>query len=87
MQASPIIYEPLQTLRFEGPNEYMGAMSKMIGNKRGQQASGGGLILGPPRLITSQESSVQRQTERSVKNPQASIKNNQTSDPSPGEKY
>ena len=36
MQASPIIYEPIQTLRFEGPNEFMGAMSKMIGNKRGQ---------------------------------------------------
>ncbi|MFQ5474919.1 MAG: elongation factor EF-2, partial [Candidatus Nanoarchaeia archaeon] len=34
--ATPIIYEPMQTLRFEAPSEYMGEISKLISNKRGQ---------------------------------------------------
>jgi len=34
--AGPIILEPIQTMRFEAPNEYMGEMSKLISNKRGQ---------------------------------------------------
>jgi elongation factor 2 len=36
MTASPIIYEPLQTLQIEGPADNMGDMSKLIANKRGQ---------------------------------------------------
>jgi elongation factor 2 len=34
--ARPLLYEPIQTLRFEGPSEYMGEISKLISNKRGQ---------------------------------------------------
>jgi elongation factor 2 len=34
--AGPILLEPIQTMRFEAPNEYMGEMSKLISNKRGQ---------------------------------------------------
>ena len=35
-EARPLIFEPLQTLRFEAPVEYMGEISKLISNKRGQ---------------------------------------------------
>ena len=35
-QAGPLLFEPLQTLRFEAPSEYMGEISKLIANKRGQ---------------------------------------------------
>jgi len=34
--ANPLLFEPVQTLRFEAPNEYMGEISKIISNKRGQ---------------------------------------------------
>ncbi len=34
--SSPLLYEPVQTLIFEGPDEYMGEISKLISNKRGQ---------------------------------------------------
>jgi elongation factor 2 len=34
--AGPVLYEPVQTLRFEAPMEFMGEISKLIGNKRGQ---------------------------------------------------
>ncbi|NQU78929.1 elongation factor EF-2 [Candidatus Woesearchaeota archaeon] len=34
--ATPILFEPVQTLRFEAPSEYMGEISKLISNKRGQ---------------------------------------------------
>lgn len=33
---SPILFEPIQTLIFEAPAEYMGEISKLISNKRGQ---------------------------------------------------
>ncbi|MBU1205128.1 MAG: elongation factor EF-2 [Nanoarchaeota archaeon] len=36
MLANPLIYEPLQTLQFEAPADYMGEISKLIANKRGQ---------------------------------------------------
>jgi len=36
MLANPVIYEPLQTLQFEAPADYMGEISKLIANKRGQ---------------------------------------------------
>jgi elongation factor 2 len=36
MNAGPVIYEPLQVMRIEAPVEYMGEISKLIGNKRGQ---------------------------------------------------
>jgi len=36
MLSNPVIYEPLQTLQFEAPAEYMGEISKLIANKRGQ---------------------------------------------------
>ncbi len=35
-QSRPLLFEPLQTLRFEAPVEYMGEISKLISNKRGQ---------------------------------------------------
>jgi elongation factor 2 len=35
-QAKPILFEPIQTLRFEAPESYMGEISKLISNKRGQ---------------------------------------------------
>jgi len=34
--AKPVIFEPIQTLLFEAPEEYMGEISKLISNKRGQ---------------------------------------------------
>lgn len=36
MSAKPIIFEPVQTLQFEAPAEYMGELSKLVSNKRGQ---------------------------------------------------
>ncbi len=36
MNAGPVIYEPLQILHIEAPNEYMGEISKLVANKRGQ---------------------------------------------------
>jgi elongation factor 2 len=36
MTARPLIYEPLQVQHIEAPVEYMGELSKLIGNKRGQ---------------------------------------------------
>ncbi|MCF7866626.1 elongation factor EF-2 [Candidatus Woesearchaeota archaeon] len=35
-QAKPLLYEPVQTMSFEAPAEYMGELSKLIQNKRGQ---------------------------------------------------
>ncbi|MGE0792990.1 MAG: elongation factor EF-2 [Candidatus Woesearchaeota archaeon] len=34
--AKPVLYEPMQILQFEAPVEYMGEISKLISNKRGQ---------------------------------------------------
>jgi len=34
--AKPILFEPVQILLFEAPTEYMGEISKLISNKRGQ---------------------------------------------------
>lgn len=34
--ANPYLLEPVQTLLFEGPLEFMGEMTKLIGSKRGQ---------------------------------------------------
>ena len=34
--AKPLLFEPVQTLLFDSPDEYMGEISKLIGNKRGQ---------------------------------------------------
>jgi len=34
--SGPVLFEPVQTLRFEAPMEYMGEISKLISNKRGQ---------------------------------------------------
>ena len=34
--ANPILFEPIQLMSFEGPSEYMGEISKLIQNKRGQ---------------------------------------------------
>lgn len=36
IQAKPLLYEPVQTMQFEAPVEYMGEISKLIQNKRGQ---------------------------------------------------
>ena len=36
MQAAPILFEPLQVMRVETPNEYIGEISKLISSKRGQ---------------------------------------------------
>jgi len=36
MTAKPLVYEPLQTLQLDSPAEYMGEISKLISNKRGQ---------------------------------------------------
>ena len=33
---APMLFEPLQTLQFDAPEEYMGEISKLISNKRGQ---------------------------------------------------
>jgi len=34
--AKPLLFEPVQTIQFEAPTEYMGEVSKLISNKRGQ---------------------------------------------------
>ncbi len=34
--AGPVLFEPIQTMHFEAPAEYMGNLSKLIANKRGQ---------------------------------------------------
>ncbi len=39
MQAGPTLFEPLQILRIEAPNEYMGELSKLVSSKRGQLLS------------------------------------------------
>ena len=36
MNAKPLLLEPVQTLQFEAPEEYMGELSKLINNRRGQ---------------------------------------------------
>ncbi|MFO8016102.1 MAG: elongation factor EF-2 [Candidatus Woesearchaeota archaeon] len=36
MDAAPLIFEPVQTIQFEAPPDYMGEISKLISNKRGQ---------------------------------------------------
>jgi len=36
MLAKPMMLEPLQILQIEAPNEYMGEISKLVSNKRGQ---------------------------------------------------
>lgn len=36
MDAKPILYEPLQVTRIEGPNDYVGEMSKLVNGRRGQ---------------------------------------------------
>ncbi|HIH23873.1 TPA: elongation factor EF-2 [Candidatus Woesearchaeota archaeon] len=49
--ATPMVFEPVQTLRFEAPMEFMGEISKLITNKRGQlldmiQESGSVTVIG-----------------------------------------
>jgi elongation factor 2 len=39
MQAGPVLFEPLQILRIEAPNEYMGELSKLVSSRRGQLLS------------------------------------------------
>jgi elongation factor 2 len=36
LMARPVIFEPVQTLSFEAPVDFMGEISKLIQNKRGQ---------------------------------------------------
>ena len=36
VNSGAVLFEPLQILLIEAPNEYMGAISKLVGNKRGQ---------------------------------------------------
>lgn len=36
MTARPILFEPVQTLQLEAPQEFMGELSKLIANRRGQ---------------------------------------------------
>ena len=36
LNSCAVLFEPLQVLHIEAPSEYMGAISKLIGNKRGQ---------------------------------------------------
>jgi len=36
MLAKPTVFEPLQVLHIEAPSEYMGEISKLVSNKRGQ---------------------------------------------------
>jgi len=36
MQAGPVLFEPLQVMRIEAPNEYVGEISKIVSSKRGQ---------------------------------------------------
>ena len=38
-QANTVIFEPLQELQIEAPSQYMGELSKMVANKRGQLLS------------------------------------------------
>ncbi len=49
MNAKPLLLEPIQTLQFEAPEEYMGALSKLISNRRGQlldmKQEGGDIIV------------------------------------------
>ncbi|MBU1976007.1 MAG: elongation factor EF-2 [Nanoarchaeota archaeon] len=35
-QAGPLLFEPIQTMLFEAPEKFMGELSKLIQNKRGQ---------------------------------------------------
>ncbi|MBI2151807.1 elongation factor EF-2 [Candidatus Woesearchaeota archaeon] len=36
MQAGPVLFEPLQVMRIEAPNEYVGEISRLVSSKRGQ---------------------------------------------------
>ncbi|MBW3012787.1 elongation factor EF-2, partial [Candidatus Woesearchaeota archaeon] len=36
MTASPLLFEPVQKMQFGAPAEYMGELSKLVANKRGQ---------------------------------------------------
>ena len=36
MTATPVMFEPKQVMLFEAPEEYMGEISKLVANKRGQ---------------------------------------------------
>jgi len=36
MQAAPVLFEPLQIMRIESPNDYVGEISKLVSSKRGQ---------------------------------------------------
>ncbi len=36
LQATPLIYEPVQVIQIDAPQEYMGEISKLVQNKRGQ---------------------------------------------------
>ena len=36
MQGGPLLYEPLQVMRIEAPNDYVGEVSKIVSSKRGQ---------------------------------------------------
>jgi elongation factor 2 len=36
MQAGPVLFEPLQVMRIEAPNDYVGEVSKIVSSKRGQ---------------------------------------------------
>ena len=36
LQANPVIFEPLQILQLEAPSQYLGEITKLIQNKRGQ---------------------------------------------------
>jgi elongation factor 2 len=36
MQAGPVLFEPLQVMRIETPNDYVGEISKLVSSKRGQ---------------------------------------------------
>ena len=36
MQAGPLLFEPLQIMRIECPNDYVGEVSKLVSSKRGQ---------------------------------------------------
>jgi len=48
MTAAPLILEPLQILQIEAPEDYMGEISKLVANKRGQlldMTQEGGLVV------------------------------------------
>lgn len=36
MQAGPLMFEPLQVMRIEAPNDYVGEISKLVSSRRGQ---------------------------------------------------